>query len=148
VIPIERRDGISVPIREVKIDYSKNWQINHWRAIVSAYRSSPYFDYYQDDFAPFYNNRYERLFDFNSKLTSLLLDLTGASSAIMLTDRWEESHGESDYRFNIHPKRESPCSVKEKGRYHQVFAQKQGFIANLSVIDLLFNEGPESYIYL
>lgn len=149
VIPVQRAGNQSVPVREITIDNSKNWQTNHWRAIVSAYRSSPYFDFYEDDFAPFYINRYERLFDYNRELTLLLLQLIGASASVKLTEEWSSDYGDRDYRYSIHPKRESPLvTINENGRYHQVFAHKFGFVANLSVIDLLFNEGPEAYKFL
>lgn len=145
-IPIERDKGLSIPIREIKIDNSKEWQIQHWRALVSAYNSSPFFDYYKDDFAPFYSNKYNSLFDYNIALLSLILEIIGLSKNIELTQNYEEVTGICDYRDIIHPKKVSPFeSDNKKGKYHQVFALKHGFISNLSIVDLLFNEGPQSY---
>ena len=146
VIPVLRDNGHSVPVREVKIDYSRKWQQQHWMAIVSAYRMSPFFEYYQDDFEPFYKSQeIEYLFDFNLKLTTMLLNLAGINREISLTDSYENH--EVDLREAIHPKRPSLLQNKN-GQYHQVFAHKYGFIANLSIVDLLFNEGPDTVSYL
>ncbi|MFA6770382.1 MAG: WbqC family protein [Bacteroidales bacterium] len=148
-IPVLRDRGFSIPIKEVKIDNSKNWQIQHWRALVSAYNSSPFFDYYKDDFAPFYNNKYNFLFDYNIALLSLILELIGFPEGIELTQDYEIVTSEYDYRDKVHPKKEPPLvSENKKGKYHQVFAHKHGFISNLSIVDLLFNEGPQSYDYI
>jgi len=154
-IPVIRGVGISVPVKQIKIDNSKEWQIKHWRAIVSAYRSSPFFEHYQDNLLPFYNREYEYLFEFNNNLTACLLELLNLPTSLEFTDEFlKESDAKrdilvTDFRNTIHPKRVSPfADLNKKGRYHQVFAHKFGFFANLSVIDLLFNEGPESKLYL
>ncbi|MDP3437671.1 MAG: WbqC family protein [Bacteroidales bacterium] len=153
-IPIVRSEGFSIPVKEIRVDNSKRWQSQHWRAIVSAYRSSPYFEHYQQDLLPFYSREYEYLFEFNKDLTKCLLDLLDLPAKIDLTDEFLNKSDLkraiiSDFRETIHPKRVSPfAELNEKGRYHQVFAHKFGFFANLSVIDLLFNEGPESKYFL
>ena len=142
------------PITDVKIDYSTEWQKRHWRAICSAYKSSPFFDYYQDDLYPFFSQRVEKLFDFNLELLQVLLNLLGLPPKIGFTAEYagrEESLENAslyDFRNIIHPKKASPLSRRKNGRYHQVFAHKYGFIDNLSVIDLLFNQGPEAILYL
>ena len=131
VIPVMRDNGHSIPVRDVKIDYSRRWQQQHWMAIISAYRMSPFFEYY--------------LFDFNLKLTNMLLNLVGINRELSLTGSY--SKYEVDLREAIHPKRPSPLQNKN-GQYHQVFAHKYGFLTNLSIIDLLFNEGPNAISYL
>lgn len=148
-IPVCRAKGYSREIREVKIDNSDNWQIKHWRAIVSAYNSSPFFDYYKDDLQGFYLQKHDYLFEFNTSILKVLLELIGLPSEIRFTNSFN-SYENGDFRELIHPKKKKPLidTKKEKGRYHQVFALKSGFIPNLSVIDLLFNEGPESLNYL
>ena len=148
IIPVSRNDGHSVSISEIRIDYTKQWQKQHWRAIVSAYKSSPFFEYYQDDIFPFYMNREDSLFDFNCKLLKMTLDLLGADYNLETTDSFQKIYPVGDYRELIHPKRETSLSQKENGRYHQVFAHKHGFIPNLSILDLLFNEGPDAISFL
>lgn len=145
VIPVMRNNGHSVPVRDIRIDYSRQWQQQHWMAIMSAYSKSPFFEFYQDDFAPFYKTQEKYLFDFNLKLTALLLNLVGIKRELFLTDSFE-SH-EFDFRESIHPKKPSVIQNKN-GQYLQVFAHKYGFLANLSIVDLLFNEGPDSVSYV
>lgn len=149
IIPVERAGTHSVPVKDIRIDYSRKWQQQHWRAIVSAYRMSPFFEYYEDDFAPFFTKEEPFLFDFNTKLTELLLSLTGIRKNLSFTGFFEKEPGRgvSDFRESIHPKRVSLPEMKN-GQYHQVFAHKSGFIPNLSSLDLLFNEGPDSISYL
>lgn len=148
-IPVVRDKGLSIPIQEIKIDNSKEWQIQHWRALVSAYQSSPFFDYYKDDFEPFYKTRYDSLFTYNIALLNLILELLDFSQELLFTDYYTKDVEGCDYRKLIHPKRDSLfIAENEKGKYHQVFAHKHGFISNLSIVDLLFNEGPQSYDFL
>jgi len=149
IIPVERAGTHSLPVREIRIDYSRKWQQQHWRAIVSAYRMSPFFEYYEDDFSPFYLNEEPLLFDYNLKLTMLLANLLGINRDIELTSVYQNEYDDSvsDFREIIHPKRENLSEMKN-GQYHQVFAHKSGFISNLSALDLLFNEGPDALSYL
>lgn len=149
-VPVSRKGGSSAPILKTQIDNSTNWQVLHWRAILSAYNSSPFFEYYRDEFYPFYFTPQENLFNFNLGLLKLILELIGLNPDVVLTSEFTYPN-EGDIREMIHPKRESPFieEYKEKrGHYHQLFAPKLGFIPNLSIIDLLFNEGPNSISYL
>jgi len=148
IIPVSRENGHSVNISEIRIDYSKKWQIQHWRAIVSAYKNSPFFEYYQDDIFPFYKEEEESLFNFNFKLLETILNLIGADYNLKTSDCFQNAYLNGDYRELIHPKIETTLRENENGRYHQVFAHKHGFIPNLSVLDLLFNEGPDASSYL
>lgn len=152
-IPVSRADGHYLPIRDMKIDYSTKWQAEHWRALISAYRTSPFFEYYEDDFAPFYHKQFDFLFDFNTELLHLICNLMGVSSIPGLTSEYLHTYSDDsvlDLRDKIHPKKESLVlpDKKESGLYFQVFAHKLGFIPNLSAVDLLFNEGTDSVSYL
>ena len=143
-IPVHRD---SQRISEVIIDYSKNWQKQHWRAIFSAYNSSPFFNYYKDDLYPFYNSEESSLLNFNTSLLLKLLELIGVEKIPDFTDSYSNNIAGCDFRNIIHPKRIDLCE-NNYGQYHQVFAHKNGFIPNLSIIDLLFNEGPNTITYL
>ena len=148
------------PISEIKIDYSKPWVMQHKRAIISAYRTSAYFEYYQDELFEILDSRPERLIDLNTKLLRFFLEKTGILADIRMTENFViagdaiESQGEQivceDLREAIHPKRQDTIlkDLELEKPYFQVFAEKHGFIQNLSIMDLLFNEGPDSITFL
>jgi hypothetical protein len=147
-IPIERDTGPGTLITQTKIDYSVPWQIKHWRSIVSAYKSSPFFEYYQYDFYPFFQNRDELfLYNYNKKLTELVIKLLSLDKIPGESDMFIKEAGNVDFRNSINPKR-SNLDIIKNGQYQQVFAHKFGYISNLSIIDLLFNEGPSSIDFL
>ena len=127
------------PVRDVRLDYSKRWQHQHWGALVASYKGSPYFDFYADRLAPFYERRFDFLADFN---LGLLECLCGAARIPMpaVSETYVEARpGDCDLR----PKNaEGPAFAAEP--YVQVFADRQPFVPNLSFADLLFAEGPES----
>ena len=128
-------------IRDVRIDYKCPWQLKHWRAIESAYSGTPYFLYFKDFLYPFFENKYEFLFDYNLELTAVLLQLFKIKKAPAFTGNFEkEYHERLDLRNLIHPKKER---FFQDSPYHQVFDDRYPFIGNLSVIDLLFNAGPD-----
>lgn len=130
-------------VKDMRIDYSKRWQHQHWLSIVSAYRSSPYFDYFEDQFAPFYQRKYDFLLDFNLELTQLIIKLLGSNAQITLSDRYiVPSPDDCDMRGIISPKCriESADPTFNPTPYYQVFSEKMPFVPNLSIIDLLFCE--------
>lgn len=146
VIPVVHEHNLKIPIRDVRIDYSTPWQKIHWKSIESAYRLSPYFDYFADILAPFYEKTapIKFLFDFDHELLSRILKLLEINNKPLLTSRYEKNPlGFSDYRQSIHPKKRllQPDPLYTSIEYQQVFKEKYGFLANLSIIDLLFNEG-------
>ena len=118
----------------------------HWNAISSAYNSSPFFEYYEDDFAPFYEKKYDFLFDFNEELRQMVCNLLDIHPHVVFTTDFE-TEVENDFR-GISPKRESGDSTFCPKPYYQVFKDKHGFIPNLSIIDLLFNTGNEGILVL
>lgn len=137
-------------ISEVLIDYSKPWALQHKRAIISAYRTSAYFEYYQDELFAVLDSKPERLLDLNTRLLEFFLDKIGIKAEIRMTENYSQNTDCEDLREVIHPKRSDNILEKlELNKpYFQVFAEKHGFIPNLSIMDLLFNEGPDSIIYL
>ena len=157
-VPILHEGGThKQPISEIKIDWSKPWLIQHKRAIISAYRTSAYFEYYQDELFAILDSQPERLFDLNMALIRFFIEKTGLAIDLNKTEEYSRDGKVSskginceDLRETIHPKRQNTIleSLDLKKPYFQVFAQKHGFQSDLSIMDLLFNEGPESILYL
>ena len=145
------------PVSQIKVDYSTPWLIQHQRAIVSAYRTSAYFEYYQDELFEIMNSKPETLLELNMALLRFFIDKIGLKVDLRLTG--EYSHGGlvetdgiecEDLREVIHPKRPNNIlsDLALEKPYFQVFAPKYGFNPDLSIMDLLFNEGPDSILYL
>ncbi|MDR3226789.1 MAG: WbqC family protein [Prevotellaceae bacterium] len=147
-IPVERNDSNKILIRDTCISYAQDWQKSHWRALTTAYNSSPFFEYYSDELKPFFERKEKFLFDFNTKITNKILELLEINTQIFFTEKHEILIPDFalDYRNNISPKARFTKEDKtfEPQKYYQVFAQKFGFIPNLSIIDLLFNEGTNA----
>jgi hypothetical protein len=147
-IPVNKPFGNKTQTKDIKISYDEEWQIKHWRAIESAYNKSPFFLYYRDEFYFFYKTKIESLTDWNYSLFEFILKKIGVNELeIMFTDSYFRSDNyKYDYRESIHPKK--PINTILFPRYYQVFEDKYGFMPNLSIIDLLFNLGPQSKDYL
>ena len=144
-------DGGRTAMRNVRISEHGNWRRQHWNALVSAYRNSPFFEYYADDFAHFYEERDGFLMDFNLRLHNVVCELLGLDREIrVLTTEdalKEATDAAGDLRSIAEPKALAELTETPQ-RYYQVFAQRNGFIPNLSIVDLLFNMGPEGLITL
>ncbi len=151
-VPVEKGRSHHIPDKDVKIAYHSNWQKQHWRSIVSAYNASPFFQYYRDEVYPFFITKTTFLFDLNMAITRLMMELTGIEGEISFTGEYLSPAGSNivDLRELIHPKR--PASRWDPSflpiPYKQVFDQRHGFIPNLSILDLLFNKGPEAVLVL
>ena len=139
-IPVRHQSGQKIPIREVLIDNREAWQRQHWRSITSAYNKSPFFLFYMDSFCQFYEDPAENLFDFNMGLLHLCLNLLKFNTDITFTQKFkEEGKYPNDYRFKLSPKKDPPFALPV---YPQVFSERYPFAPDMSIIDLLFNEGP------
>ncbi|GAE82568.1 hypothetical protein JCM10512_784 [Bacteroides reticulotermitis JCM 10512] len=140
------------PMKDIRISDHGNWRHLHWNAIESAYNNTPFFEYYKDDFRPFYEKRYEFLADFNEEMTQMVCELVDMTPVIERTSEYklEFASNEADFREIIHPKKDFRLVDPEftPRPYYQVFESKLGFLPNLSIIDLLFNMGPESLLVL
>ncbi len=179
-IPVERpADGSRQLTKDVRISDHGNWRRLHWHALQAAYSESPFFDYYADDLRPFYERRWEFLYDFNAETCATVCALLDIHPTVIPTDSFakplsatrpqsadipsapsitQANHASSlithhsaltaDFRDAIDPKHPLPDSDFEPRRYYQVFERKNGFLPNLSILDLLFNMGPEGIFWL
>ena len=151
-IPIVKPSTPKCAMKDIRISEHGNWRHLHWNAIESAYNGTPFFEYYKDDFRPFYERKYEFLADFNEALCHLICELIDIHPDMERTQTYhsEMQPGEVDFREIIHPKKEWRTADPEftPHPYYQVFESKLGFLPNLSIIDLLFNMGPESLLIL
>ncbi len=148
------------PVKDIKVDYSTPWLQQHKRAIVSAYRTSAYFEYYQDELFAILDSAPEKLLDLNMALLRFFIEKTGLKVDLRLTEEYSKDGVIKDVDGNevrcddlreiIHPKRPNGIlgNLALEKPYFQVFAPKYGFQSDLSVMDLLFNEGPDSILYL
>ena len=148
--PIVHEGSHELPITKIKVDYSTPWVLKTKRAIASAYESSAYFDYYKDELFSILDSRPETLFELDLLIIKYFLSKTGIAADIRLTETFQPLSGVEDYREILHPKRPNTVlkDLELEKPYFQVFARKYGFISDLSIMDLLFNEGPDSICYL
>lgn len=149
-IPLQKGKNSGTPIRDIKIANENDWQLQHWRSIRTAYNSAPYFEFYQDYFLPFYEKKYDFLWDFNAQLLETIFSILGKKVDVKTTDDFEKKPDPAymDLRNVISPKVKTPDPNFNLTPYGQVFEANQGFQENLSVIDLIFSMGPASSLTL
>lgn len=132
--------------KEVRIDNSYPWQRQHWRSIQTAYRTSPYFEYYEDQLIPIFEDQHTFLLDFNLMTTELLCEILEVPMPSSRTESYQViSEEHKDLRLLVNAKHKIDL---EQDPYIQVFGDRHGFIKNLSTLDLIFNEGPGALSYL
>jgi hypothetical protein len=145
-VPVYQGSLHKTHIKDIRIDYSKRWQQVHLRAITAAYSASPYYDFYFDRIESIISGNSEFLIDLNMKLTEIILEILKIWKPIMYTTRFNTvGFSENDFRYNITPKNKPEVSSK---KYIQVFNQGEGFIDGLSILDLIFNVGPDALSYI
>ncbi len=146
-IPVNKTKGNHTKTKDIEIDNSVKWQLNHWRALVSAYNHSPFFLFYAEVFEKFYFTKHKYLLDFNHLLLGETMKLLKLNPVIHYTENFEKEGDENlrDYRYSFNPKK---TSASKMTFYRQVFTEKFGFIPNLSIVDLIFNTGSDSISYL
>ncbi|MEG1617055.1 MAG: WbqC family protein [Bacteroidales bacterium] len=151
-LPIEKKSGEKCLTRDIRLSDHGNWRRVHSYAIESTYNNTPFYEYYEDYFIPFYEKKYDFLFDFNESLREMICDLLDMKPNVSFTSEYlpSEQLDGKDFREIIHPKKDYLLADPEYRdvNYYQVFEQKWGFRPNLSIIDLLFNMGPESILVL
>ena len=145
-VPVYLGSQHKTPLKEIRIDYSKRWQQVHLRALTAAYNSSPYFQYYFENFEKTISRKIDFLIDLNTELLQTVLDILKLKIKLTCTTDFEPAgFSDNDYRYNISPKKQSQFSVKE---YMQVFNNNCRFVQGLSIVDLIFNMGPEAVGHL
>jgi hypothetical protein len=140
-VPVEKPATPKCPTRDIRISGHGNWRHLHWNALVSAYNMSPFFEYYADDFRPFYEKAYTYLLDYNDALQHMICGLLDIHPLITHTAEYAPQTA-NDFRTTLLSHQPPPRP------YYQVFRDKHGFIPNLSIADLLFNMGPEATLYV
>ena len=150
-VPIEKPNTQKAFMRDIRISDHGNWRHLHCNAIESAYNHTPFFEYYKDDFRPFYEKKFDFLVDYNEQLCQLVCQLIDIDTSFQRTESYiaEPSNTIIDLRDAIHPKKEVMDDASFSAvPYYQVFQERLGFLPNLSIIDLLFNMGPEAILVL
>ncbi|WMI64412.1 WbqC family protein [Aestuariibaculum sp. YM273] len=146
-IPVIHTQKNRQKYKDVKIFNEDNWQSNHWKSLISAYRTSPFFEFYEDELKPLFETPAENILDFNLKCFEVICDCLQLNIAPLKTEAFQKDvdNNTTDYRYLVHAKKEQEQPFEP---YTQVFDDKHGFIPNLSILDLLFNEGPNALTYL
>lgn len=145
-IPIKHtKDGSKQKTRDVVIENSFPWQIQHWKSLESAYRTSPYFEFYEDDLKPLFFKPVNSLMEFNLEAFDLICELLDIKIEYSFTTEYFKNPPQQDLRFIVNPKLKTNFKLDS---YFQVLNKQNEFLPNLSILDLLFNEGPNSIIYL
>ena len=152
-VPVEKPADNGTPyyIKDLRISDHGNWRHLHWNALQSAYGESPFFEYYQDDIRPFFEERWTYLVDFNEAIRQKMCELIDIQPTVTYSKTYvadAQMDGVADFRAAIHPKHPAQDDDFMPKTYYQVYQTKHGFLKNLSILDLLFNMGPESIFYL
>lgn len=156
ILTANGKANLSVPIiksyrqyfKDTQIDYSINWQKNHYMALVSAYKNSAFFDFYIDSFNFIFKNKEKFLFDLNHKILENCFKILGEKPNFEYSKGFINQEDTLNLRELISPKSKIIDKDFELSEYYQVFKERHGFIPNLSILDLLFNQGPQSIIII
>ena len=144
-IPVQYSQKNRQNTSEILIDNSSNWQSTHWKSLESAYKKSPYFEYYQDELISLFTRKKDSLLVFNLECIEVVNRCLNLDIDSSKTINFNKEKKENDYRYLVNARKESEIKINP---YIQVFQEKHGFINNLSILDLLFNEGPNAKSYL
>lgn len=145
-VPVVKGSKVHTVYKDVKISYDFKWQRLHWLSLQTSYRNSAYFEYYEDELSRFYTQKFEFLFDYNLEIFEWILQKLKKPAELSFTEEYLKNIGaELDYRDRLSFK--NPSLVHPAKPYFQVFEDRTGFIENLSVVDLLFSQGPQAKLF-
>lgn len=144
-IPIKHSKEAHQKTKDVKLETAFNWQKQHFKSLEAAYRTSPFFEYFEDDLMPIFTKNHTFLLDLNYQTIEIVSKMLGLNLTYSETTEYFHSvHDKTDFRHLINGKKDTT----QLEPYTQVFEEKHGFINNLSILDLLFNEGRHALNYL
>ncbi|WP_139959013.1 WbqC family protein [Flavicella sediminum] len=145
-VPVKHEKGVKLMTKDVAIDYdTADWQLNHMRSFQAAYRSSPFYEFYEDDILKIFQKKHKYLLDLNLDIHEFLMESLQEENSYTKTSTYISTALTHDFRFLVNAKQKEEKRFKN---YIQMFDNKFGFLNNLSVLDLLFMEGPSASIYL
>ena len=146
VVPVVKGSKTHTKVKDVKISYDFDWQRLHWLSLQACYRRTAYFEFYEDDFSKLYTSKQTFLYDYSESALDFVLKSLKMENDFSYTESYEAEYpGYADFRESINPKKASDFNQKP---YFQLFEERNGFIKNLSIIDLVFNMGPQAASYL
>ncbi len=148
IVPVTKINGSHTKTKDIAITYRENWPVKHWRSIETAYQNSPFFLYYADKIKTLFFSKISNLVELNTLLTKAVCEMIGINIEIELSSSFVKPSADNhnDLRYKCSPKQ--PPTLKIFPEYTQVFSDKQPFIPNACILDLLFCLGPESKYYL
>lgn len=144
-IPVKHsKEDVHQKYRNIKIENDFNWQKQHFKSLEAAYRTSPYFEFFEDDIRPIFEKKHSFLMDLNLEIHEIVTDCLGIKIPYAKTEEYFKEPSQTDFRYLANGKKDE--NVFDS--YIQVFNEKHGFLNNLSILDLLFNEGRHAVDYL
>jgi len=149
-VPLEKGKDQHTAMGKVRISYTENWRKDHWQSLVASYRRSAYFEYYEEDIAPLYEETFEYLSDLNRATLEVVARLLKQSWNLESTTAYiaPGAFEGKDLRDTILPNPAKMQQARDFEPYQQVFMDRMDFLPNLSILDALFNMGPRTLDYL
>lgn len=132
-------------LKDIQISFAEDWQKLHWKSIKTAYQSTPYFEYYEDNLKTIFDEKIDSLLEFNIKALKVVLNILKTEKEFTFTEEYFKNPEAIDLREKFSAKSESELQMVQ---YYQSFSEKNGFIKDLSILDLICNIGPESLTYI
>ncbi len=150
VVPVKKPNGNKTLMKDIRLDYAMKWQKNHLKSIESAYKNAAFYEFYSDEFKSVLTKKFQFIIDLNMEIIQIALKHLDHKKNIEFSDHYIESNETyQDFRDSIHPKKSLNLDTQFKSpEYIQAFSEKLGFIPNLSILDLIFNTGPEAFSIL